>query len=112
MWNFLVFRRMMTPVLIQIMFWLTEIGVVALGIWMLVKNRGQSQTVTVQQTGQQYTVDGLWLGIGILVIGPIVVRIFYEFLILIFRANETLTDIRNNTSALAQQQAGRPQQPF
>jgi len=31
------------------------------------------------------------------VLGPIVVRIYCELLILLFRMNETLTEIRNNT---------------
>ena len=39
------------------------------------------------------------IGIGILaaVAGPLVVRIYCEWLIVLFRINDTLTDIRRNT---------------
>jgi hypothetical protein len=41
-------------------------------------------------------VIGALMGLGTMVLGPVIVRIYCEVLILFFRMNETLTDIRNN----------------
>lgn len=74
--DFLLFRRMLTPVLLQILFWLIVVTSVVAAV-----------------------VDffhGEWLaGLQILIFGPILGRIFCEMLILFFRMNESLTDIRN-----------------
>jgi hypothetical protein len=36
-----------------------------------------------------------WLaGIGVLLLGPVVIRLYLEFLVVVFRINETLTDMR------------------
>jgi len=72
--DFFNFRRMLTPLLIQIIFWL--------GILVSVF------------TGVTDMFHGEWLtGLEIVVAGPILVRVFCELLILFFRINETLTDI-------------------
>jgi len=36
-------------------------------------------------------------GLLLLILGPLLVRIYFEILMIIFRINSTLTDIRNNT---------------
>jgi Domain of unknown function (DUF4282) len=36
----------------------------------------------------------LFVGLGIVVLGPLVLRIYAEVLIVVFRINETLTDLR------------------
>lgn len=75
--DFLLFRRMLTPLFIQIFFW---IGVVVSIITAIVN-----------------FVHSQWLdGIQTLILGPIVVRVVCEFFILFFRMNDTLTDIRNS----------------
>jgi len=75
--DFLTFRRMITPVIIEILFWLGSIICVLVGLAWLVNNR-----------------EGA-MGLALLVLGPLAVRIYCELLILAFRINETLTDIRN-----------------
>jgi Domain of unknown function (DUF4282) len=75
--DFLSFRRMITPIIIQIIFWIAIVGVVI------------GSFVAMQESPAG--------GIAILIFGPIVVRIYAELLMVIFRMNETLTDIRNNT---------------
>ena len=74
MGDFLAFRRMVTPVLIQVIFWIGILGVVIYGF---------------------QTVGGLE-SILIIVVGALLVRVWCELLILAFRINETLTDIKNN----------------
>ncbi|MCX7806077.1 MAG: DUF4282 domain-containing protein [Planctomycetota bacterium] len=74
--DFLTFRKMITPVIIRILFW---IGVAAMIIG-----------------GFASLVAGHYLlGIMLMLLGPICVRIYCEILILFFIINDTLTDIRN-----------------
>ena len=75
--DFFAFRRMLTPVLIQVLFWLCTIAVVLVGGYMIV---GEGETVT---------------GLLLILLGPLGVRVYFELLIVIFRMNETLTDIKN-----------------
>ena len=72
--GFLTFRRMITPALIQVVFWLGAIAVVVYGV----------------------TIAGERPVLGILVIvgGVLLVRIWCELLILFFRIHETLISIR------------------
>ena len=82
--DFLKFRKMITPVIIQVLFWVgVAIAVIgALGMMVVgVTSNGQGIMVLV--------------GLVMLVVGPVVVRIYCELLILFFRMNETLTEIKN-----------------
>ncbi len=81
--DFWAFRTMITPVIIQILFW---IGVVAciIGGLFLIATAGQ-------YPGQQNALKGL----ALLILGPIGVRIYAEILIVFFRINETLTEIKH-----------------
>lgn len=72
--DYLTFRKMITTAFIQLFFWL---GVAAVVIMALVT-----------------MADSFFGGLIILIFGPLVVRIYAELLIVIFRINETLTDIR------------------
>lgn len=74
MGDFLRFRRMLTPVLIQVVFWLGVLGVIGVGIFNL--------------------IDGeILLGLAAILIGPIVVRVQTELLIVLFRMHSALQDI-------------------
>ncbi len=81
--DFLVFRTMITPVIIWLLFW---IGV---GLCILA---GIGIILASLFTGQS---DRLLTGLAVLVLGPLVVRIYCELLILFFRMNETLTEIKH-----------------
>ena len=89
MGDFLTFRRMITPVLIQVVYWILTVVVVVVGLNLL---RGGGQTARTIGFGPAQRV----LGLLILVIGPLVVRVYAELLILFFRMNETLTEININ----------------
>ncbi len=73
--DFLVFRRMIVPLIIQVIFWLGIGACLVIGIVGLA----------------QGAIEALL----VLVLGPLVVRIYCELLIIFFRMNETLTDIKN-----------------
>ena len=86
--DFLVFRRMVTPILIQIAFWLGVIACVVVGFLML--NRA-AELEEYRKSAEMLRLQG----IGLIVLGPFAVRIYCEFMILLFRMSETLTDIKN-----------------
>ncbi|MDF2867595.1 MAG: hypothetical protein K0S11_1065 [Gammaproteobacteria bacterium] len=73
--DFLFFRRMITPWLITLTFWLGSILCIASGVYCLYNH----------QWGMVFPV---------LVLGPLGLRLVCEWFILAFRINETLTDIK------------------
>jgi NADH:ubiquinone oxidoreductase subunit 6 (subunit J) len=84
--DFWSFRTMVTPVIIQILFWVGAILCLIVGGIMIIYgatefNKGQAQY--------------LWTGVGIFLLGPLVVRLYCEILIVFFRINETLTEIKH-----------------
>jgi hypothetical protein len=81
--DFFSFRTMITPVIIQILFWLGVALCVIFGIGYMV-------------IGSRYGAAGPVYGLLILIFGPVVVRIYCEILIIFFRINETLTEIKHS----------------
>jgi hypothetical protein len=85
--DFWAFRTMVTPVIIQILFWIGTILCVIIGAIMVIYG------ATHFQAGQaQY----LWKGVLLFVLGPLGVRVYCEILIIFFRINETLTEIKHS----------------
>ncbi len=77
--DFLTFRRMLTPMLIQVIFWVGLVVCVLSGIVYMASGHG------------------LLKGLQTIILGPILIRIICELVILFFRMNETLTDISNKS---------------
>ena len=99
--DFFAFRRMVTTVVIQVVFWIGVIAAAVTGIALIVYGvAGMTDTEIdiegfVRVTENGGIADVLW-GAVILLGGPILVRIICELFILFFRINETLTDILQN----------------
>jgi len=93
MGDFFAFRRMITPIVIQIIFW---IGVVACIVGGLVMMFAGEALASTEARGA-----GFLAGLAVLILGPLAVRVYCEILIVIFRINESLTDIRSNTARTA-----------
>ena len=87
MWDFLVFCRMLTPVLVQILFWLSLAACIMGGVGAMV----------IGLANLERRPELVGFGLLALVVGPFAVRVYCEWLIVLFRINETLTDIRRNT---------------
>jgi hypothetical protein len=82
--DFLAFRTMLTPILIQSVLWVgVAVCVVVAMIYILAG------------VGQYAGGPNVLKGVLILLLGPIAVRIYCEILIIFFRINETLTEIKN-----------------
>lgn len=78
MGNFLRFELMITPILIQILFWIATAGCVIGGILMIL-------------------ITGNARGILLIIFGPLGARIYAELLLLFFRINDHLRQIELNT---------------
>ena len=75
MWEYLSFKKLITPTLIQVLFWIAIIG----------------NTIRALFFSQ-----GFFEGLVVLIVGPFLIRIFCEGLIVIFEINNTLTEIRDS----------------
>lgn len=82
--DFLKFRLMITPVIIQILFWVGAVAMIVIGLVIMAGSFGY-------YGGGGASFFG---GLLIIVFGPIIVRIYCELLILLFRMNETLSEIK------------------
>ena len=81
-WNELLnFRKMITPTVIQVVFWLGIVAVVVGGIW-------------------QMTAGGWAILIGLvsIVLGILLVRVYCEIIILLFRIYDSLRNIEGKGS--------------
>ena len=79
---FFSFRRMITPTIIRILFWIGILGSIFGGIALIVVSEGAAERIA---------------GILWIILGPLFSRVICELFILQFRIYETLTDIKNNT---------------
>lgn len=72
--DFLAFRKMLTPVIIQVLFWIGLLGVVVYAF---------------------QVSDNFLVAILMVAFGGIMWRVYCEILIVIFRILDVLTDIKN-----------------
>jgi hypothetical protein len=77
--DFFSFDRMLTPTLIQIVFWIGVALSVLIGLVILLSAEGGAAL----------------LGLLYIVFGPLVVRVYCELVIVIFRIHTTLVEIRD-----------------
>lgn len=79
MWEFFDFRKMITPVIIQVVFVALSSVLILVGLIMIVTDRAVA-------------------GFLIASFGPLIIRIYCEVLILFFKINQTLIDIDDKLS--------------
>ncbi|MGB8991495.1 MAG: DUF4282 domain-containing protein [Desulfobaccales bacterium] len=84
--DFWAFRTMVTPVIIQMLFWVGTILCIIIGGIMTIYG------ATQYDMGQAHY---LWKGVLLFLLGPLAVRVYCEILIVFFRINETLTEIKH-----------------
>jgi hypothetical protein len=83
--EFLTFRRFATPVLVQIAFWAGVLVFLAVGMNMIeAADRGWQGTNAAM----------VWSGILTIFLGPVVLRIVGELILVVFRINEQLEEFR------------------
>lgn len=84
--DFLAFRTMIVPTIIQVLFWLGVAATVIIGIL----------TIVVSLSAPRGTLVGVLMGLGYCILGPLAVRIYCELLIIAFRIHDTLGEIRDS----------------
>jgi hypothetical protein len=72
---------MLTPVLIQVVFVLGSLAAIAAGL------------VAIGHGAAHHPSGQVGAGIALVLLGPIVVRLYAELLIVVFRINDSLSDI-------------------
>lgn len=83
--DYLTFRKMLTPVAIQVIFWVGVLVCVVLGLIMIVNG-----------ASPRYGGGGLVLrGVLTLVLGPVLVRIWCEAILVVFRIHDALSEIKD-----------------
>jgi Domain of unknown function (DUF4282) len=94
--DFLLFRKMIAPVVIQIFFWFGFVGCVLFGGLLF------ARVLTLLQAGERFgPVAGYLFGtLAVWFLGPLLVRVACEVLILFFRMNDTLNEIKKATQEL------------
>ena len=73
--DFLTFKKMLSPIIIQIVYWLATIASILWGIALV--------------------IAGDFKGYLLIFLGPIIARICCELLIVVFSINDRLQDIQN-----------------
>lgn len=92
--RFFNFERMITPVIIKILFWIGLIASAVGGIAVFITS------FTTAFSGRRFPAAifsillGLLGGILTFALGALITRIYSELLIIVFRINESLTDIK------------------
>jgi hypothetical protein len=86
--DFLMFRRMIAPYIIMAIFWLGSVGYSLF----LLFSAGSLVLVSRGAVGGLLFAGGLILAIPLAILG---IRLYCEIMILVFRMNETLTDIKD-----------------
>jgi hypothetical protein len=92
--DFLMFRRMVTPYIIMVIFWLAVILLIG---GMVIASITLFASDNIGDNGSSIAALCVMWPIG-LPLGILGIRIYCELLILFFRMNETLTDIKNSLS--------------
>ena len=87
--DYLTFRKMITPIIIQVVFWIGVVLIAIVGLWEIFRG------ATTNFGGGQLVLTGLVT----LLLGPLFWRIFCELLIVVFRINDTLTEIKGAKGA-------------
>jgi|GEM_PF-609417 len=83
--DFIAFRKMVTPVIIQGIFWIGAAASVLGGLGMVVSGIGSEYGGGAK----------VLIGLAIMLMGPLFVRVYCELLIVIFRIYGTLVDIKD-----------------
>ncbi len=90
--DFLTFRWMITPLVIQIVFWLGVIGCIGFG------GRTVVESFDAGGAGQKKpSVPLLAMGLVIATVGPLMVRIYCELLIIFFKIHDELKEANDRT---------------
>jgi hypothetical protein len=93
MGDFLKFKKMITPTIIQIVFWVLVVACVLGGIVQILRG--------IEYYTSRGDIGFLIAGFGVMLGGPIAARVYCEILLVAFSINDTLMEIRDNTRRIS-----------
>jgi hypothetical protein len=91
MGDFLAFRKMISPVVVQIIFWLGILGCVGTALTIL----GGSSSLAAASP-----VSPKIVAVLLLIVGPLLIRFYCELLIVLFRMYDSLRVIERNSTGV------------
>jgi hypothetical protein len=83
--DFFAFRSMLMTRVIQVIFVLGAIGIILAGIVMMFRGFGSNEPIT-----------DVTVGLLTILFGPLVIRLYCEIAVVLFRLNDTLTEVRDH----------------
>lgn len=89
--DWLSFRKMITPFVVQFIFWIGVLACILAGVIQIYSGINSST----------HQLERALVGILTLVGGPLLVRLYCELIVVIFSINSTLTDILNQLKTKA-----------
>ena len=84
MGGYLSFDKMITPIFIKVAFWLGIIGSILGGIGLIISGIASSNLGFIQ----------IIAGLLVFIIGPLIVRVYCELLIILFKIHESMHDVK------------------
>lgn len=94
MWNYLLFKKMIMPIIIQIIFWGLSALCVAAGIYIAIVRLNPAK------------------GIAIALLSPLIIRIACEIIMVFFRIHQTLLNIEKKLALPDARKAVEINQPI
>src|SRR5262249_13583878 len=94
--DFLTFRLLITPLVIQIIFWIGVTFAILGALYLMF----QGISIMTHPGGSMVGFIEVLVGLASLVLGPLWVRVSCELVIVQFRIHDTLTDIKGITGRL------------
>ncbi len=88
--EYLTFKKMITPAMVQVLFWVGILFSVSYGISLIQSGMGPQKFMASQK---------IKAGISLIILGPIIVRIWCESLIIFFRIYQTLTNMKQKNGS-------------
>lgn len=86
--KFLSFDKMITPMIIKILFWVGVALSVLVGLGTIISGLNSYYGGGVE----------ILMGLFMIILGPVVVRIYCELLIIFFKMQESITEIKDQLS--------------
>ena len=88
--EYLTFKKMITPAVVQVLFWVGILFSILHGISLIQSGMGPQKFMASQK---------IYTGIFLLIFGPIIIRICCESLIVFFRIYQTLMDMKQGNGS-------------
>ena len=106
--EFLSFKKMITPIVIQIVFWLAAVIIVIAGCLSLFSVVTTGAFASSRDAGPWALCIGIPVSVLLIVFGLLLARIYAEVLIVFFRIHDALNEISHSLDEIKRNNQMRP----